>query len=212
MEKIDAKIAPSLQPAFTSYFDVSGGMVDVGRFLDGEPECMMETRLIEVAKPGRVITLLVAGGVLASASTADIQERGCAIIALVDSLEKMQHSVEIWLEVSCAREFGGEVSQMPVLTHLVKLKSAGEVLDIDSLMFAVAHPARHRRLSFALRRNEPRKNRFGIPHEATTATTMKEEVGATLVLESLSHKGKTVSAEEWIMNTLSEFGLIKGEE
>lgn len=211
VEKIDADIAPRLQPAFQSYFDVSGGMVDVGRFLDGEPECMVETRLVEIAKPGRVVTLLISGGVMAGVDTASIIERGCAIVALVDSLEKMQHGCEIWLEMSCAKNRDATPKTAPVLTHLVKLKSAEDAMDVDMLMFAIAHPARHRRMTFALRRNEPNMHAFDIPHEATVALTQAERVGASLVLESLSHGGKDVTGKKWIQETLAEFGLVKEE-
>lgn len=211
VEKIDADVAPMLRPAFESYFDVSGGGVDVGRFLAGEPECMVETRLVKVAKPGRVVTLLISGGFLAAATQDAVIERGCAIVALVDSLEKMQHGTEIWLEMSCAREFGGRVDKMPVLTHLVKLKSAEDALDIDMLMFAIAHPSRHRRITFAMRRGEPSMGEYGVPYEATTVLTQTDRVNASLVLESLSYAGKTITGAEWVRERLSEFGLVAEE-
>jgi hypothetical protein len=208
VEKMEKKLAPKLLPAYEMFFDVSGGAVDIGRFLDGEPECMVETRLVKVAKPGRVISILVSGGVMQDARLEDILTRGCAIVALVDSLERMQHRAEIWLEMSCAGSSNVIVGRGEILTHLVKLKSAEERLDIDMLMFAIAHPSRHRRLTFAIRRSCD-NGRAGIPNEATVALTCKERVGATLCLESLSFGGRTITGEKWVSEKLAEFGLIR---
>lgn len=218
-ERIAAHIAPSLQPAFTPYFDVSGGMVDVGRFLDGEPECMVETKLIEIAKPGKVVTILVHGGMLGKVKTTDFIKRGVAIVALVESLERMQHSTEIWLEVSSSREDHITPRNGPVLTHLVKLKDAGEALDIDSLMFSVAYPGRHRRISFAIRELEAVgfAKRVGVTRHdggqgATVPLTCQERVGADIVLESLSTFSKVTSnAEVWIKDQLADIGLLREE-
>lgn len=210
VEKMEQKIAPMLMPAFEMFFDVSGGAVDIGRFVDGEPECMVETRLVKIAKPGRVITILVSGGVLQNASTTDIITRGCAIVALVDSLERMQHRAEIWLEMSCASDYSATVGRGTILTHLVRVKNAEDSLDIDTLMFAIAHPSRHRRLTFAIRRNEERMGaKFGVPREATVALTCKDRVGATLCLESLSFGGNTITGEKWVSEQLAEFGLVR---
>ena len=212
VSKMEAKIAPSLQPAFTSYFDVSGGSVDVGRYMDGEPECMIETRLIEIAKPGRVITLLVSGGYLGSASTEDILARGAAIVGLCDSLQRMAHETEIWMEKSSQ---GGVTDA--TLTHLVKLKNAGEPFNIDVLMYAIAHPSCHRRLTFSIREQEPNGKRFGISKGTgnvggTVELRMGKAVGATVELESVATMSETRNGEEWIVEKLAEFGLIKGEE
>lgn len=206
VEKIEHVIAPALQPAFQSYFDVSGGMVDVGRFLDGEPECMVETRLVNVAKPGRVISILIDGFYSASIDPESIKARGAAIIGLVDSLERMQHGTEIWYETS----FRGNP-----LTYLVKLKSAEDVLDIDTLMFAIAHPSAYRRINFAAqeRRGENRKfqvgegNSYGGPD----GLHMGERVGASLELPRLKYGDETADGTVWIQKVLSDFGLVRKE-
>lgn len=216
-DKISAHIAPTLQPAFEMFFDVSGGMVDVGRYLVGEPECMVETRLVEIAKPGRVVTILIHGGMLGSVSTADFIKRGVAIVALVESLERMQHSTEIWLEVSSSMD--GEWDR-EILTHLIKLKDASDVLDVDSLMFAVAYPGRHRRISFAVRELERVEfgMRVGVTRDSggqgkTCPLRCGERVGADIELESLSTFSKvTQDAEAWIKDQLAEIGLMREEQ
>lgn len=207
VDKIKHVITPALQPAFQSYFDVSGGMVDVGRFLDGEPECMVETRLVNIAKPGRVISILIDGFYSASIDPESIKARGAAIIGLIDSLERMQHSTEIWYETS----FGGNP-----LTYLVKLKSVEDMLDINTLMFAIAHPSAYRRINFAAqeRRGENRKfavgegNSYGSPD----GLHMGERVGASLELPRLKHGDETADGSVWIQKVLSDFGLVKEGE
>lgn len=216
IQNIDVKIAPSLEPAFTHYFDVCGGAVDIGRYLDGEPECMVETQLIEIARPGRVITILVNGGFRANVRSEDIRKRGAAIVGLVDALEKMAHSTEIVLEVSCRHGMKGDKPGAPTLTHLVWLKKAGEALNVDTLMFALANPARHRRLSFAIREQEERRAEFDITpsghSESSVECVMKDRVKASVVLDLLVQRDKSVNAAaEWIEDQLVQFGLIKEE-
>ncbi len=204
VEKLESVITPTLQPAFESYFDVSGGMVDVGRFLDGEPECMVETRLVKTAKPGKVISILINGGFLSDIDPAAIKLRGAAIVGLVDSLEKMQHSTEIWLEVTGVSQTGRKVTQ------LVPLKQAADSLDIDTLMYAIGHPSRHRRLTFAMRYADGRTpgGKF-----ASEPNECQERVGASLSLDVMRARDFTgiEQAEEWIIAQLSEFGLVKEE-
>lgn len=198
VEKMEAKIAPSLQPAFTNYFDVSGGMVDVGRYLNGEPECMVETHLIETAKPGRVVSILVNGSFNAGTQAKAIQERGAAIIALVDSLEKLQHNTEIDVEISC----------LEGLTTVIRLKSAEDQLDIDALMFAIAHPSALRRIYFAYLEGH---KTFGYladqSYGGSSPLRMKDEIGAAIALDSTLN----MDAAAWIESELTKFGLIKGE-
>ena len=216
-ENMRAKIAPTLRPAFRSFFDVTGGQVDVGRFLAGEPENMIETELIEIARPGKVVTVLIHGGMLSKVKTRDFVARGVAIVALIEALEQMQHSTEVWLEITSSRDGDPEVygTSRPVLTHLVKLKDAADVLDIDDLMFAVAYPGRHRRLTFSIRQLEPDHKRFGIGRDGageqgvTIPLTCRDRVGADICLESLSSTGDpvVVDAESWIATQLEAIGL-----
>lgn len=201
IEKIDSSVIPTLQPAFQSYFDVSGGMVDVGRFLDGEPECMVETRLIEIAKPGKVINILVNGSFSGSVGAKEIQKRGVAIIGLIDALEKLQHSTEVDLEISIREG----------LTTVVRLKNAADSLDIDMLMFAVAHPSTLRRLYFACLEGHPMEKyqRLSrIDYGKPNPLTMAKDLGSNVVLEGMIN----LDAEVWIREQLSEFGLVREEE
>lgn len=201
--KIDAVISPAVEPTFVNYFDVAGDSVDIGRYLDGEPECMIETRLAPVAKPGRVVTLLVDGFYSSGVKSADIRKRGVAIVALVDALTKLQHSTEIWIETSFRNS---------TLTYLICVKKASQDLNIDTLMFAVAHPSAFRRINFGLQEGEDRKFQVGDRHSygRPAGLLMGETVGANVELPRLVWGEPTVDGEVWIKNVLSKFGLLKG--
>jgi hypothetical protein len=204
VENIEHAVMPNLAPAFTSYFDVSGGMVDVGRFMDGEPECMVETRLVEMAKPGKVVTVLVQGFYSSASEEDQIKARGAAVVALVDAVEKMQHATEIYVEYTFSKK----------LCHLVKVKGAGEALDIDTLMFILAHPSAYRRISFGVQEGEPAglgcgpSGSYGEPNDLTQG----ERVGASIQLDTLRYDTPTMDSKEWIREQLVNVGLIRGEE
>lgn len=204
VENIEHAIMPNLAPAFTSYFDVSGGMVDVGRFLDGEPECMVETKLVEMAKPGKVVTVLVQGFYSSASDEGEIKARGAAVVALIDAIEKMQHSTEIYVEYTLSER----------ICHLVKVKGAGESLDIDTLMFILAHPSAYRRISFGVQEGEPAglgcgpSGSYGKPNDLTQG----EKVGASITLDTLRYDTPTMDSKEWIREQLVNVGLIREEE
>ncbi len=205
VEQIDKVVAPALQPAFQSYFDVSGGTVDIGRFLDGEPECMVETKLVTIAKPGRVIGILVNASFAGFTRAEDIRKRGVAIVALIDTLEKLQHSTEVWVEVSI-REGA---------TTGVKVKGADETLDIDALMFAVAHPAMLRRMYFAYLEGHPKAQYRALTGSgfksyggSNEKLVMAEELQCSVALNGMLK----LDADKWICEQLASFGLVKEGE
>lgn len=201
-EKISTHLQPILKPAFETFFDVAGGAVDVGRFLSGEPECMVEMRLVEIAQSGRVVTILVNGCFSAGIDTREFRKRGAAIVGLVDALAKCQYSTEVWLEIS-----------HKTVSYLVKVKGAEDMLDIDVLMFAIGHEACFRQLNFAIQDGDDKKlhvqsiNGMGYVWKLSCA----ELIGANVCLEPLIWNDPTSNAEEWIKARLAEFGLIREE-
>lgn len=206
VENIDSAIIPTMQPAFETYWDVSGGSVDVGAYLSGEPECMIETRLHEIAKPGKVISILVNGFYSAATKESDITTRGAAIVAFIDAVERMQHSAEVWVEYP----FTG-------ISHLVKVKAAGERVDIDVLMFILGNRDAFRRVNFAAQELEPNggrglgcgdNNEYGYPMTLTCV----EETKANVTLETLVYGNPCIDGKVWVREMLVEVGLIREEQ
>lgn len=129
--------------------DITGHEPDIDRFLAGELECMYDDPFVEAPANGRVYRLLVSGAVNSGVSPETLKARGIAIVALVEAFQMVGSEVEIWMEDSYKPGWGDNPKGWKSFTTLVRIHAAGEVLDIDSIMFPLAHPAWFRRFSFA---------------------------------------------------------------
>ena len=120
----------------------AGDEVDVGLYLSGEPECMVEFLLEPRPKP--VVKFVISTTFAAGVDTESIYNRGAAVVAAVDTLEGSGVRVEIELDetISCRTSSR--------YTRRVFIKRADEALDRDLLAFAVAHASFLRRLIFRL--------------------------------------------------------------
>lgn len=208
-QQIKDDLRPRMINTFDSFFDVSGAQVDMDRFLSGEPENMVQLVPIKVAKPGRVISLLVNVGYTAVVTPKQIMQRGIAICGLIECLELLQHSCEIWLESSASHVIGGDSSRFSVI---VKMKAADEKLDVGRMMFGIANPATLRRLVFSLREQTPNnQSEYGGKSMGQSRRCIRQdEVKPTLVLDLLEdERTHYVDPEAWIRDNLSEFGLFE---
>lgn len=132
-------------PAFLPVYDVAGCEVDVARFLDDEPECMIDYPLTPIVKAGRVITLCASVAFSAAVSTRSILRRGQAVVALALALQDLGYAVEIWTDWTDK----GVSRAAQTLSIRTLVKGPHDVLDAARLMFALAHPAMCRALTFA---------------------------------------------------------------
>ena len=139
MEIVDSAIdsieAETDVVAFRPRFDVSGAEVDLGRYLSGEPECMIDYDLIAAPAAGRVITLCASVCVSGAISGETIKRRGFAIAALAFALMRLGFAVELWADMSISGR-GGALGQMRIL-----IKGLNDELDHAKVMFGYAHPA-----------------------------------------------------------------------
>lgn len=132
----DAVLTTALVPAW----DVTGSEVDIGAYLSGEPECMVDAAPQQISARGRVVTFLVPAGFVHTTPHAAVLHRGVALSALCSSIIAAGHSVEIW------SGFCPYVGDMDRFASVARVVSAAEPLDIGRLMFVMAHPAMLRRL------------------------------------------------------------------
>lgn len=130
-------------------WDVSGDMVDIGRYVEGVPENMIRFEEIEDRAHGRLLTLVVSMTTAAGIRTAEITRRGAAICALVDALEGTGFRVEIIIGNFLALH----------TTRLVA-KRHGDPLDVDRLAFMLCHPDMQRRIQFSVTEREDGSTRF----------------------------------------------------
>lgn len=151
VKNIDTDLGEALTPNFDWQFEVAGSDVDMGRFLGGEPENMINAIPLKVMRTGRIISLYVPGNVMADITADQLINRGAACVALADAFAKVQHPMEIW---SSLVNTEGQVRA----AILVKVQEATAPLDMGRIMFALAHPGFPRQMGFALKEwagNEP---------------------------------------------------------
>lgn len=119
---------------------LAGGAVSVGRMLAGDPMHMIR----RAPQPGRrVITLFVEVGLSEEIDAATAIERAATIAATIDIMENQGYSCS--LVVTDTSMHADKVYYQLA----VKIKEAGERLNINDAVFALGHPSFLRRMSFA---------------------------------------------------------------
>ena len=125
-------------------FDVTGtGGIDMGRFVTGEPECMIEwveTDIpVDSVQGGKIVHIVyncaVSGGIDADI----IMRRGAATMALIDALEMAGKRVDLTVTLT-AHQYHIEI---PVKSALFQPQT-------DQIAFTLVHPAMLRRFMFSL--------------------------------------------------------------
>ena len=129
-------------------WDVTGTEVDVGKFVQGVPECMVDYPLTKTSKAGKVVTLNASGCYSGSLTTEAVMKRGAAITGLALALERSAHETELWIDLTTdtrkdTRHGNGRI-EIRVL-----VKGVNDVVDPSKIAFAYGHPSVLRRLGFA---------------------------------------------------------------
>lgn len=198
---IEDRLNAHLDAAFNETYDVSGGYVDVDRYLMGEPECMVEQWVEEAPKRGKV--LKVCNMVTASAAVNEsvLRERGRGVAAAVDVLHRLGFSIELWCGEAVESHRNRSVS-----VEMVKVKEAADPLDWDAVMFGIGHPTMLRRFVFALNESRPddQRSMFGFQSSGgygspcSLPTSIAE--GFDVVLEA--QRGNRFDKNEFIQTML----------
>lgn len=180
-------------------WDVTGSQVDIGAFLAGTPECMIDYPLTETSKVGRVITLCASVCYSGSIGSETINRRGRVIVALALALSRLGHNVELWADIS-SENIKGETLHMRIL-----VKGADGELDAARIMFAYAHPAMLRRVGFGA------KNKFGKKYHPASCIPVgpaKDLPEGTIYLPEICSDEDVPNAEEFLREHLGELGLL----
>lgn len=120
-------------------YSIAGGRVSVGRLLADNPKHMIS----RPRQPGKkVITLFLESSFSASINSEHVILRAGMVAAIADILETQGYSCEI-VAVACS-EWDGPAWQI-----VTKLKTAGERLSINDMVFALGHTAYFRRFNLA---------------------------------------------------------------
>lgn len=126
-------------------YNVAGGGVNVGRMLAGNPVHMTRRRKQEGRKNIRVFVNV---GMLSRIKPAFARFRAIAVAAGIELLERSGHRCE--LIAYSGNQYATGAHGFAVEVACV-LKQPHEKLDLNSIIFALGHPAFLRRMIFALR-------------------------------------------------------------
>ena len=206
---MEEQINMALGDVFQMRYDYSGDTVDIDRFLMGDPEHMMDYETVPAGRMGRVVRVLINGAASARITPEEIMRRGVLAVALVDVLNKLGVGVEVWLESATDDNGRGIHSQ------LIKLHSSEERLDIDNLMFAMAHPSMLRRVGFSILERTGWSNAkriaqegagYGQPHNLTQG----KRIGADVEIDKLQNATGDPIADgvAYIMSTVKGLDLL----
>lgn len=125
--------------------DFSGSILDVGEYINGNPEHFLEYTESEV--PKQVVKICVPLTISGGENAQSLINRGVAMLALIDAIELTGVSTEVWMNVYIGIRGDGNL-----LTEL-KVKSSDEPFDVDKLACIIAHPAFFRRVYFSFVEN-----------------------------------------------------------
>jgi hypothetical protein len=148
-DKLQSLIAPALQNTGLEHVAGSGSLVDVDRFISGDPEHFMEFAPAESRKH---VTIEANCGADCTVPATELERRGAAVLAAVLAMKARGISCDI---VSSAFTRGavrkgkrwhstGHTAATTVTVH-----NRRESMDVESLAFALVHPAMLRQLILA---------------------------------------------------------------
>lgn len=176
-------------------WDVTGAQVDVGAYLAGTPECMVDYPLSETSKAGRVIALCASISYSSAVGSESIKLRGRTMVALAMALSRLGHNTELWADLS-----GGHGDREFRIRVLVK--GANDELDPARVMFAYAHPAMLRQLHFAALEGR------GWPSNQLVMPPKRDLPEGTIYLPELVSAHDMPEADEFLRAHLGELGLL----
>jgi hypothetical protein len=184
-------------------YSVAGESVDIGRYLSGEPECMVEWQQEEATARGKIIRLALNASTSQAIRKDDLFLRGAAACALVDALENAGFSVEVSL-AWCSSSINTN-NKVQIFTVV---KRAGEASEIDKLAFVLAHASTQRRFLFGVLENQSASFReeFDISHSriGTKPSDMEVEAEIRIGKMLLGHESEAVA---WVIDQLKNQGV-----
>lgn len=181
-------------------FDVTGDYVDIGRYVSGEPECMVDYPLVPVSDAGKVITLVVGGFMSAALSKESAIKRGQVIAALALVLSRLGYALELWVDMA------GKVNDDNIAHIKTMVKGPDDTLDPAKILFALAHPGMFRGISFAIMNSYPTE--FYDKMYARLHKVDRNFPEGTIYLEGIEAYDDKPDAHEALKGYLRELGLL----
>lgn len=145
LDKIDSQIdslkATESQYEMESVFSVSGGDPDLGLYMSGEPECMIDFTAIEANKFVHLVIGVTEG---AGTSSEQILNRATAVCSVIDRLENRKYRVRLSMGI-----VNVNFNSKERITNctIVKIKDYKEPMSIAEVA-GVLHTGFYRRMIF----------------------------------------------------------------
>lgn len=157
--KVSAEIMDLIEahPSYGIQYGVTGDYIDMGACLAGVPECWGQ--VVEEPKAMKKVRVFVNAAISSIVDSRTIENRGAAIMALIDSLRDNGFFVEITL--------GFRSENVPYLEKIVDIRITfltDNGYSRDALAFCVGHPGMMRRIIFGIREilaNKPDLRGYG---------------------------------------------------
>lgn len=209
--KLEARLSAEYSFQTDTKWDVTGDYFDIGRVLEGEPDCWASDIELEDQysndKKGKIVRVLVNVATSCHYDADIIFQRGVYALAIVDLLERLGKSVE--LVASCKIEVN--YGDKGIYAWELPLKKAGEELSLDRVAFVLGSPAGFRRSWFSVITNRQFPDcgsNLGMPTDWTETELKQREVDiyiGALMSGSTEWQGKTDL--DFIVKQLSKAGI-----
>jgi hypothetical protein len=164
-DKLMERIAPAVACVGLEHQSGGGSLVDVDRFIAGDPEHFMEFAPIEAR---RHVTIEVSGITGWKTPAANIERRGAAILAAILALKARGITADVvWSHIATSKRHKTTGATQTCKTT-VAVCNGREWLDVESLAFALVHPAMLRQIQFGVQDALPKswklgdKSRYGL--------------------------------------------------
>lgn len=203
--------------SFEAHFDVCGSVVDMGRYVDGEPENMLDYRLEQIEGTGNIITIVAGGAVTGSTGTDSMIRYGVALACTVDLLESNGYRVELLVAYSSKHPSYTQHLGKEHLNAVVPIKRADEPLDVERFVKTLVCPSWFRRGVFRV--DEAMVHELSKGAHAIEALTNRgygrvnwdlEEIANVLdadtVIDGISSSNSHNSVREHMLNMLGAVG------
>jgi hypothetical protein len=196
-----------MMDTFDMTWAVAGDEVDIGRYLTGEPECMIAFPLSKTSKQGRVITLMASVITSAAIKPETVIRRGKLVCALALALSRLGHSTELWAISHLKANASGNPRDRDN-EILVRIKGADDALDPARILFAYAHPSMQRRLCFAAACNLPKGWNAARPTKWPSRQQDRTSWEGAIMLPELRSPKDVPDADVFLRKYLGELGLL----
>jgi hypothetical protein len=121
--------------------DVTGAAFDVGGYLSGEPECWVRPDAVET-KPA--VTIMASLSASAGIPAEALEMKGAAVAALAMALQAGGYAVKVYTCQGCPVDGEREAT----FNRVCLTDDNGGPLDVDRLIYGLAHPSALRALAF----------------------------------------------------------------